>query len=74
MTSYDDDSYEERDYDDDDSEDTVEKYVWQLLLMINPGDEEAAKKQFSDYRNEVEDQGDDDPIRLVGQVTDWRSS
>jgi hypothetical protein len=74
MSSYDDESYEERDYDDDDSEDTVEKHVWQLLLMINPGDEEAAKKQFSDYRNEVEDQGDDDPIRLVGQVTDWRSS
>jgi hypothetical protein len=74
MNSYDDDdSYEERDYDDD-SEDTVEKHVWQLLLMINPGDEEAAKNQFNEYGIEVEDQGDDDPVRLVGQVTNWRSS
>jgi hypothetical protein len=73
MNSYDDD-YEERDYDDDDSEDTVEKHVWQLLLLINPGDEESALQQFAAYREEAEDQGDDEPMRIVAQVTDWRSS
>jgi len=72
--SYDDDYPEERDHDDEEGEDTVESTVWHLLLLINPGDEEAALKQFTEYRTEAEDQGDEDPMRLVAQVTDWRSA
>ncbi|MDR6641670.1 MULTISPECIES: DUF6630 family protein [Luteibacter] len=72
--SYDDDYPEEREYDDEEGEDTVESQVWQLLLLINPGDEENALRQFTVYRAEIEDQGDDDPIRIVAQVTDWQSS
>ena len=71
--SYDDDYPEEREQDDEEGEDTVESTVWHLLLLINPGDEDAALKQFTEYRDEVEDQGDDEPMRLVAQVTDWRS-
>ena len=32
---------------DADEEDTPEALVWQLLLLINPGDEESALQQFS---------------------------
>lgn len=73
MTSYDDDFTDERDYDDEDGDDSVEAQVWQLLLLINPGDEESALRQFTEYREAVEEEGDDDPVRLVGRVTDWRS-
>jgi len=40
MNSSDDDYDAEREFDDVD-EDSVEAKVWQLLLLINPGDEEA---------------------------------
>ena len=73
MTSYDDDFPEERDYDDEDGDDSVESQVWQLLLLINPQDEESALQQFTAYREAVEEEGEDDPVRLVGRVTDWRS-
>ena len=74
MTSYDDDFENERDYDDDeDGEDTVESQVWHLLLLINPGDEDGALQQFSAYREAVEEEGDDDPVRIVGRVIDWRA-
>lgn len=74
MNSYDDDYPEEREDDDEDGEGSAEALVWQLLLLINPGDEENALQQFTAYREEVEDQGDEDPVRLVAQVTDWRAS
>ena len=32
---------------DADEDDTPEALVWQLLLLINPGDEEAALQQFA---------------------------
>ncbi|WP_448098248.1 DUF6630 family protein [Luteibacter yeojuensis] len=74
MTSYDDDFENDRDPDDaEDGDDSVESQVWHLLLLINPGDEDGAMQQFSAYRDEVEEEGDEDPIRIVGRVTDWRS-
>lgn len=74
MSDYEDDYDHDRDFDDEDGEETVESYVWQLLLMINPGDEASALQQFKSFQEEVEDQGDEDPMRIVGQVTDWRAS
>jgi hypothetical protein len=75
MSDYDDDyDYERELDDDDDDEESVEKRVWQLLLLINPGDEEAASQQFELYRATADEEGDEDPVRIVATVTDWRSS
>ena len=40
----------EPDEDSDLTELTPEALVWQLLLLINPGDEDTALRQFSTYR------------------------
>jgi hypothetical protein len=75
MSDYDDDYEDERDHDDDDDNgENTESTVWQLLLLINPNDEDAALQQFTAYRETVEEEGDDDPIGVVARVTDWRSS
>ncbi|NID14080.1 DUF6630 family protein [Luteibacter yeojuensis] len=73
MASYDDDYDHENEHDDEDGDDSVESQVWHLLTLINPGDEDSAMQQFAAYREAVEEEGDDDPVRIVGQVTDWRS-
>jgi hypothetical protein len=73
MASYDDDFDYDGDHDDEDGDDSVESRVWRLLTLINPGDEDGAMQQFAAYRDAVEEEGDDDPVRIVGQVTDWRS-
>ncbi|WP_449429542.1 DUF6630 family protein [Rhodanobacter umsongensis] len=74
MNSSDDDYDAEREFDDVD-EDSVEAKVWQLLLLINPGDEETALQQFADYREAIEDADEDgiEPVELIGRVIDWRS-
>ncbi|MGA7439194.1 MAG: hypothetical protein WBW32_13820 [Luteibacter sp.] len=74
MSDYDDDYDYEREHDDEDEDDSVESHIWQLLLLINPGDEEGALRQFTAYRETVGEEGDDDPIRIVAQVTDWQAS
>jgi hypothetical protein len=58
-----------------DEDDTDEALVWQLLLLINPGDEETALQQFSAYREALaEGSGDDaEPVWLLKDVIDWRS-
>ena len=58
---------------DDDA--TVEALVWQLLLLINPGDEDAALQQFTVYQDTVADGGADDvePVWLLKDVIDWKS-
>jgi hypothetical protein len=66
-----DDGEDEREFDDED--DSVEARVWRLLLLINPGDEEAALLQFNAYREAVADGDDDEPVELVGRVIDWRA-
>jgi len=73
MASYDDDFDQDDGYDDEDDDESTESQVWRLLVLINPGDEDSAMQQFSAYRDTVEEEGDDDPVRIVAQVTDWRS-
>jgi hypothetical protein len=62
--------------DDEDALDALgtEALVWQLLLLINPGDEETALRQFSHYRDALE-QADPDtqPVWLLKDAIDWRS-
>jgi hypothetical protein len=74
MNSSDDDYDAEREFDDVD-EDSVEAKVWQLLLLINPGDEETALLQFNDYRETMDaaDADEVEPIAVIGRVIDWRS-
>lgn len=62
-------------HDFDDEDDSVEAKVWQLLLLINPGDEETALLQFGDYREAVAELDPDEvePIDVIGRVIDWRS-
>lgn len=77
MNHSDDDFDTERhdiDHDDDDS--GLEASVWQMLLMINPGDDDAAFQQFAAYRDAVGDTPEDevDVAQVVGQVADWRST
>ncbi|MET0332214.1 MAG: hypothetical protein ABW154_12380 [Dyella sp.] len=67
------------DYDHDDADDgeerSVETLVWQLLQLINPGDEDTALQQFDAYREAVAGREPDEfePVEVIGQVIDWRS-
>lgn len=58
-----------------DDEDTTEALVWQLLLLVNPGDEDTALQQFDAYREALTAADDEDtaPIWLIKDVIDWRS-
>jgi hypothetical protein len=74
MSDYDDDFDLEQELGDLDEE-SVEGKVWQLLSLINPGDEETALLQFNEYREAVGDTHaeDVDPMPVIGRVIDWRS-
>ena len=74
MTPSDDDFETSHVFDDDD--DSLDAYVWQLFLMINPGDDESAFQQFAAYREAVSDTAEDDidVAQAVLQVADWRSA
>ena len=74
MSSFDDDFDAERDFDDPE-EDSLEARVWQLLLLINPGDEETALQQFTEYREAVADVEADEveAVDVIARVIDWRS-
>jgi hypothetical protein len=66
----------EHDFDEGEEDDnSVEASVWQLLQLINPGDEELALQQFADYRDAVahQDEEDVDPVEIISRVIDWRS-
>ena len=56
-------------------DDTPEALVWQLLLLINPGDEESALQQFAAYRDALAESGADEtePVWLLKDVIDWKS-
>jgi hypothetical protein len=58
---------------DEDAE--TEALVWQLLLMINPGDEETALQQFAAWREAMAAaEGEEvEPVWLLKDVIDWRS-
>ena len=60
---------------DADDEETPEALVWQLLLLINPGDEETALQQFAAYRDALAETGaeDTEPVWLLKDVIDWKS-
>ena len=58
-----------------DDEAATEALIWQLLLMINPGDEEGALQQFSAWQEAMASaEGEDiEPVWLLKDVIDWRS-
>ncbi|ALN60042.1 hypothetical protein GLE_4701 [Lysobacter enzymogenes] len=71
-SDYEDDGH---DFAGDDGEDLDdEALVWQLLLLINPGDEDTALQQFARYREAREESGDEDePVDTVREAIDWTS-
>ncbi|WP_049623018.1 DUF6630 family protein [Frateuria defendens] len=73
MSDFDDD--DESFHAPDEADDLPEEaLVWQLLQLINPGDEETALQEFAAYRDaEAQAGGAREPVELVGQVIDWRS-
>lgn len=58
-----------------DEEAGAEALVWQLLLRINPGDEETALRQFDAYREATVDAGDEEfePAWVLKDIIDWTS-
>lgn len=62
------------DFDDDDRQ----ARIWNLLLLINPGDEDAALRQFDHWRERVAEAGgewDEDQLwlRALAEAIDWRA-
>lgn len=74
MSNFDDDFETGHHFDDDDN--SLDAYVWQLFLLINPGDDDSAFQQFAAYRDAVGDTPEDqvDVAQVVGQVADWRAT
>lgn len=59
---------------DADADDALETLVWQLLLLVNPGDEDTAMQQFAAWQERFADLGDaGDAVDAVTAVIDWRS-
>ncbi len=56
-------------------DDTPEALIWELLLLINPGDEETALQQFAAYQDALAEADPDDaePVWRLKDVIDWRS-
>ncbi len=72
--SHDDDVDIESDFDEAD-DDSLDAQVWQLLRLINPGDDDMAMQQFADYREAAAEREREDvaPLELIGRVIDWRA-
>lgn len=53
----------------------VEGWIWQLLLVINPGDEDAALQQFGAFQDALDgaDADDIDAVQVLKDVIDWKS-
>lgn len=71
-----DDNFDQAFQDEDDIDlDDVEALVWNLLVLINPGDEETALRQFAAYRDAAGDAGaeDDQTIWFIKDAIDWTS-
>ncbi len=76
MNRFDDDDDAAPPFEDgDEGEATLEYHVWQWLLLINPGDEELALRQFAAFRERVADEDPEglEPILPLSQVIDWQS-
>ena len=54
-----------------DEDAAVESLAWQLLLLINPCDEDTAMQQFAACRDAL-DEGSD-PTEAIRDVIDWKS-
>ena len=54
-------------------DDSTEALVWQLLLLINPGDEETALRQFGAYQDASADADEAETAWLLKDVIDWTS-
>ena len=62
--------------DDDDALEhaALEQVAWQLLLLVNPDDEDAALQQFAAFRQALDEAGDDaDPVPLLRDAIDWKA-
>ncbi|MBS7457348.1 DUF6630 family protein [Coralloluteibacterium stylophorae] len=57
------------DYDEDD----FPARVWNLLVLINPGDEETALRQFDAWRDTASEPGDEAWLESLRDVVDWTS-
>ncbi|MBT2746109.1 MULTISPECIES: hypothetical protein [unclassified Lysobacter] len=72
-SDYEDDAFDFSGNDDDEDLDE-ETLFWQLLLLINPGDEETALHQFGRFRELREGaDGDGEAIDTLQEVIDWTS-
>ena len=58
----------ESDLDDDAA---LEAVAWQFLLLVNPGDEDAAAEQFAACREALAD--GDDPMAVLRDAIDWKA-
>lgn len=56
-----------------DDEAALEQVIWQLLLLINPGDEDAAREQFDAWQLAMTAHDGVDPIEQLADAIDWRS-
>ncbi|MBF6025381.1 DUF6630 family protein [Lysobacter niastensis] len=57
-----------------DEEAAQEALVWQLLLLINPGDEDSAMQQFAAYQDAQSNAGEEgDPVWLLRDAIDWKA-
>ncbi|MEO6518250.1 MAG: hypothetical protein ABIO17_04560 [Pseudoxanthomonas sp.] len=70
--------YGDHEADPQDAEDigelTSESLAWQLLLLVNPGDEDTAMRQFATYQDAVAESGEEvDPVWLLKDAIDWSS-
>ncbi|MDQ3228417.1 MAG: hypothetical protein M3Q13_01590 [Pseudomonadota bacterium] len=54
---------------------TSEALAWQWLLLVNPGDEETALRQFAAYRDaaDEDDLAENMPIQQLIEIIDWTS-
>ena len=74
QNEYDPDDNFERSFEvnaDIDEDAAVEVLAWQLLLLINPGDEAGAQQQFETARDRLVE--GEDPIDVIRDAIDWQS-
>lgn len=57
-----------------DEEAALEAVAWQWLLLVNPGDEDAALQQFASFREALAEAGEDaEPTALLRDAIDWKA-
>lgn len=58
-----------------DDEAGVEALIWQWLLLVNPGDDEAAQQQFRDWQESGSgEDAADIAVAALLDATDWRAT